>query len=187
MFEPFFTTKGVGKGTGLGLATVYGIVKESGGFVSVDSQVGKGTTFTIHLPLAREQALIQEPSSSGEPLAHGGETILLVEDDDAVRLSVRRVLARAGYNVLTGSGGAEALRLALEHAGPIHLVVTDVVMPEMGGRELIERMGEVRPEAKVLYLSGYTDDAVVRHGVVQAEAAALASTVRHVLDASPRP
>jgi PAS domain S-box-containing protein len=191
VFEPFFTTKGAGKGTGLGLATVYGIVKQSGASISVSSEPGRGTTFKIRFPVA------ETPGSTGESVAHvatvalGTETILLVEDEAAVRSIVGRVLRRAGYTVLEASRGTEAVRLAGTYAGTIHLLITDVVMPEMGGRELVDRLAPLRSELKVLYLSGYTQDATIRHGVLQAEVAflpkpftiaALTNKVRQVLD-----
>jgi two-component system cell cycle sensor histidine kinase/response regulator CckA len=191
VFEPFFTTKGPGKGTGLGLATVYGIVKQSGGFVSVYSEPGRGTAFKIYFPVAQGRAPAGKSFPGLAPTARGTETVLLVEDEDAVRSIVRSVLQQAGYVVLDASRGAEALRLAGEHPGPVHLLITDVVMPEMAGRELVERLAPLRPGLKVLYLSGYTDDAVVRHGVLQADVAflqkpftmaALANKVRQVLD-----
>jgi CheY-like chemotaxis protein len=194
IFEPFFTTKGPGQGTGLGLATVYGIVKQSGGFITVESESGSGTTFQIYFPVVEFGASAERAASGRKLLAHGTETILLVEDEDAVRSMVRVALQRAGYVLLEASRGTEALRVASEHAGAIHLVMTDVVMPEMSGRELVERLAPRRPDIKVLYLSGYTDDAVVRHGVLRADVAflqkpftmsALTNKVREVLDDSP--
>jgi two-component system, cell cycle sensor histidine kinase and response regulator CckA len=193
IFEPFFTTKGQGKGTGLGLATVYGIVKQSGGFLTVYSEPGRGTAFKLYFPVAQGPASNALPAL--KPVRRGTETILLVEDEDAVRSMVRSVLQMAGYTVLDAGGGTDALRLAGEHPGPIYLLITDVVMPEMGGRELVERLAQLRPDIRVLYLSGYTDDAVVRHGVLQAEVAflqkpftmaALTNKVREVLGADER-
>jgi len=191
IFEPFFTTKEVGKGTGLGLATVYGIVKQSGGSVNLYSEPGHGTAFKVYLP-AVEQTISTGDSQHGVKVtAHGTETILLVEDEDAVRSMTRLILQQFGYTVLEARRGAEAIRLCEQQQGKIHLLVTDVVMPEMGGRQLAERVTQLRPGIKVLYLSGYTDDAVVRHGVLQAEVAflqkpftmaALANKVRQVLD-----
>ncbi len=189
LFEPFFTTKEPGKGTGLGLATVYGIVKQSGGFIFVDSDLGRGAAFKIYFPAATGVAAAS-PSPSGRRSIGGAETILLVEDEDAVRSMLHAVLQRVGYTVLDASRGAEALRLAGEER-PIDLIVTDVVMPEMGGRDLVERVTRLRPGIKVLYLSGYADDAIVRHGVHHPEVAflpkpfsvaALTNKVRQVLD-----
>jgi CheY-like chemotaxis protein len=191
VFEPFFTTKGPGKGTGLGLATVYGIVKQSGGFITLDSEPGRGTTFGIYFPGLPSTSAAQATSSSVGRLARGNETILLVEDEDAVRSMIRIVLGNAGYTVIDASNGTEALRIANEESKQIHLLITDVVMPEMSGRDLVERLARQRPGLKVLYLSGYTDDAVVRHGVLQSEVAflqkpftmaALTNKVRQMLD-----
>jgi signal transduction histidine kinase/DNA-binding response OmpR family regulator len=171
-FEPFFTTKETGKGTGLGLATVYGIVKQSGGHVEVFSEPGRGTTFTVYLP-----RVDPAPPASAEPTPgrspFGTETLLLAEDEEAVRTLAGCVLRMSGYTVLEAADGAEALRVAGRHAGPIHLLVTDVVMPGMGGRALADRLTAARPETRVLYLSGYTADEVVRHGVREAEVAFL--------------
>jgi two-component system cell cycle sensor histidine kinase/response regulator CckA len=191
IFEPFFTTKGPGKGTGLGLATVYGIVKQSGGCIEVYSERGRGTTFKIYFPL------VQEPVSPGKSfrglpqLPHGSETVLLVEDEDAVRSLARHVLRSCGYTVLEADDGQRAVQLVEDHRGPIDLVVSDVVMPYLGGRQLVERLSALRPGLKVLFMSGYTDDAVVRHGVLTTDYAflqkpftppILAQKVREVLD-----
>jgi len=193
IFEPFFTTKGPGKGTGLGLATVYGIVKQSGGAISVQSEAGEGTTFKIHLPIVDGPVPTMKASQGPNPPVEGTETILLVEDEEAVRTVVRIVLEESGYTVLVAGRGAEALELCDRHStSPIHLLITDVVMPDIGGRQLVERMSKLRPDIKVLYLSGYTDDEVVRYGVQQAEVAflqkpftvvALTNKVREILDA----
>jgi len=191
LFEPFFTTKGPGRGTGLGLATVYGIVKQSGGFITVDSEQRRGSTFRIYFPAVASTAVTQTTPAARTTVARGTETILLVEDEDAVRSMIRVVLHNAGYTVLDASKGSDALRIAAEQSRPIDLLITDVVMPEMSGRELVEQLARQRPALKVLYLSGYTDDAIVRHGVLQAEVAflqkpftmtALTSKVREVLD-----
>ncbi len=160
IFEPFFSTKPAGQGTGLGLATCYGIVRQAGGVILVDTALGKGTTFRILLPRVGELALAVEP----RPLprrSRGTETVLLVEDDPAVRRIGVRILAEHDYRVLEAAGGAEALQVAASHGGPIHLLLTDVVMPQMGGAELAQRLLEQRPDLRVLYTSGYTDDAVV--------------------------
>ena len=192
IFEPFFTTKEVGKGTGLGLATVYGIVKQSGGHIEVHSEVDWGTTFTIYLPCIEEAV----PSGKSNPglskVFRGKEAVLLVEDNEQVRALSRRILEAEGYTVLEAADGAEAIRVSDERLPrPIHLLVSDVVMPHVGGRELAERLALTRPEMKVLFVSGYTDDAVVRHGVLATEMAFLqkpftprdlANKVREVLD-----
>ena len=165
IFEPFFTTKAPGKGTGLGLSTVYGIVKQSDGFISVYSEVGHGTSFKIYLPQVAEVAGGKRHSPTVAP-AHGTETILLVEDVEGLRKLTKRMLESAGYTVLTAANGEEALLLLERYEKPLHLMVTDVVMPGMSGRTLAERFDAIRPGMKVLYMSGYTDDVVVRHGVL---------------------
>ena len=173
VFEPFFTTKGQGKGTGLGLSTVYGIVKQNAGYVWVYSEPGRGTTFKIYFPLAAETV---EPLSGDDALrgeTGGNETILLVEDDSAVRAFSIRVLRDRGYAVLEAKDGDEALAICDEYEGPIHLMITDVIMPGMSGRELAEHLARVCPNVKVLYVSGYTDNAIVHHGVLDAGVAFL--------------
>jgi PAS domain S-box-containing protein len=191
MFEPFFTTKEKGKGTGLGLATIYGIVKQSGGNVWVYSELGRGTTFKIYLPRVEEALKPIERSSARHGVGRGSETVLIVEDEGAVRSLVRGVLEENGYTVLEAGGGEEALVISARHAGRIDLILTDVVMPHMSGRELAERLASLRPEAKVLYMSGYTDDAIVRHGALAVGTAylqkpftpsALVCKIREVLD-----
>jgi len=191
IFEPFYTTKEAGKGTGLGLATVYGIVKQSGGYIWVYSELGLGTTFKIYLP--RMQAKVREfPVLNGTADApHGSETVLLVEDEPALRHSTREFLARSGYTVVEASDGEDALRASREYCGPIHLVITDVVMPKLGGAKLAERLKAERPQTKVLFVSGYAEDTVLRQGNVDVATqflqkpfslAALAQKIRQVLD-----
>jgi len=166
IFEPFFTTKEKGKGTGLGLSTVYGIVKQSGGYVMVQSEKGHGTTFNIYLP--REEAAADIHATPVLRAASGGsETVLLVEDEESVRQLVRETLLAKGYHVIEAENGESGLAAAAQHHGKIDLVITDVVMPGMGGREMVQRMAETRPEAKVLYLSGYTEDAILSEGTVE--------------------
>ncbi len=241
LFEPFFTTKEPGKGTGLGLSTVYGIVEQSGGSVTVETELGRGTTFRIYLPqveapapvappLARPTPSVTasvarpapapavaaappppprrvqpepvrvsatplEPAAVSQAAPQHTETILLVEDALRVRAVVREILEMNGYNVLEARHGVEALEINDRHRGPIHLMLTDVVMPQMSGRELAQRLQPLRPDMRVLYMSGYTDDAIVRHGVLGAGMAflskpftpdALALKVREVLDTPPR-
>jgi two-component system cell cycle sensor histidine kinase/response regulator CckA len=191
VFEPFFTTKGPGKGTGLGLATVYGIVKQNAGFINLYSEPGKGTTFKIFFPAVDERS---QPSShdmfSVTPPV-GTETILVVEDEDGVRAFAVLALQMQGYQVLHADNGEKALRIVAKHEGRIDLLMTDVVMPGMSGRELAESLSVQLPEMKVMYVSGYTDDAVIRHGILQTDVAflqkpytprSLASKVREVLD-----
>jgi PAS domain S-box-containing protein len=171
IFEPFFTTKERGKGTGLGLSTAYGIVKQSEGSIWVYSEPGRGTTFKIYLP--RVDRVAETPEAIRKPVepSPGGYTVLLVEDDVAVRGIVRENLASIGCRVLEAQNGPEAIRIAEEHAGPIHVVLTDVVMPGFNGQELAERLAASRPDTKVLYMSGYTDDVVVRNALLGAHVA----------------
>ena len=193
IFEPFFTTKATGKGTGLGLATVYGIVRQSGGHIDVDSAAGVGTTFCISFPRSA-QGVESGPRASQVVIkapVRGSETVLLVEDDRAVRKVTRIVLQKQGYEVLTAASAAEALKLSREHSGPIQLLLTDVVMPEGNGPELAALLVQSRPDTKVLYASGYTDADIVHHGVLDEgvqfigkpfKPSELAQKVREVLD-----
>ena len=166
IFEPFFTTKEVGRGTGLGLATVYGIVKQSDGYITVESEPGRGATFRIYFP--RVQGLADRAARPPQrtSTAGGSETILLVEDEMAVRRLARRLLKQQGYTVLEASHGLEALRLASQQNSPIHLLLTDVVMPGMSGPELALHLSREQPAMKVLYMSGYADEALGHHGVL---------------------
>jgi two-component system, cell cycle sensor histidine kinase and response regulator CckA len=191
IFEPFFTTKEAGRGTGLGLATVFGIVKQSGGHIEVYSEMGQGTTFKIYLPRLDPALQSEQASSDSLKAPSGTETILLAEDEDGLRSLARLALQAHGFKVLEARNGQEALDLCENHHEPIHLVVTDVVMPKISGRQLAERLLALRPSLKVLYLSGYTDDAVFRHGVLESgmpflqkpfTPKTLARKVREVLD-----
>lgn len=195
IFEPFFTTKELGKGTGLGLSMVYGIIKQSGGHIWVYSEKEKGTTFKIYLPSVKGPSEVSPAPLHSNGASGGTETILLVEDEVAVRHLTRDVLEQSGYKVLESTDGDEAVRLCQNCDGPIHLLLTDVVMPKKGGRELAEQLGPLRPEMRVLFVSGYTDDAIVRYGLLRKGAAflqkpftptTLAWKVREVLDASQK-
>src|ERR1700685_3981992 len=198
IFEPFFTTKGP-KGTGLGLSTVYGIVKQSGGYIWLYSEPDKGTTFKIYLPRVTEAvekpARVAAPaeSASGEP---GIETILLVEDEANLRYLARQFLEKQGYQVIEAADGAVAMQIVVAHEGMIHLLLTDVIMPGMNGRELAQRISEIRPNVKVLYMSGYTENVIGHNGTLDAGIRLLQKPftlrdlkdrVREVLDTSPIP
>jgi nitrogen-specific signal transduction histidine kinase len=196
IFEPFFTTKEVGKGTGLGLATVYGIVKQAGGFIWVYSEPGRGTSFKVYLPRVNEPAAPDEVRPATRAPGRGTETVLLVEDAASVRLVTRQVLERFGYAVLEAPEGDTALRLATKHRGPIHLLLTDVVMPGISGRDLAQQLAPLRPEMKVLYASGYANNAIIQHGILEPGIAylqkpftpeTLARRVREVLDSGRSP
>ncbi|HZI43333.1 MAG TPA: ATP-binding protein [Gemmatimonadaceae bacterium] len=216
IFEPFFTTKGQGEGTGLGLATVYGIVQQSGGNIQVDSELGEGTTFRIYFPVASGDEPIplrpvrrltplsveSTPEPDSRPLgvdtrlrSSSGETVLLVEDGEALREVLQRVLEELGYSVRVASDGEEALAVSAAHDGPIHILVTDVVMPNMGGRELALELWRTRPETRVLFMSGYTEDAILHQSLRKTTVGFigkpfrpdfLASKVREMLDAERR-
>ncbi len=191
-FEPFFTTKPRGQGTGLGLAMVYGTVKQSGGFIWVYSEPGRGATFKIYLPRVDAPVESAAPPAPVERPPRGSETVLLAEDEPAVRAIARQALERQGYTVLAAPSGADALALAAQHGATIHLLLTDVVMPGISGRDLADRLTAQRPGIRVLYISGYTDNAIVRHGMLEPGLAylqkpfrpdALVRKVREVLDA----
>jgi CheY-like chemotaxis protein len=166
IFEPFFTTKEAGKGTGLGLATVYGIIKQAGGHVTVYSERGQGTTFKIYLPCAPEAAAALSEISTPAPVTPGSGTVLLVEDEDGVRALTSQILRKSGYKVLEARHGLEALEICGQQEQPVNLIVTDVIMPKMSGPQLAERVRDLWPNLRVLFLSGYTDRALVHHGLL---------------------
>jgi CheY-like chemotaxis protein len=165
IFEPFFTTKEVGRGTGLGLATVYGIVEQTGGFIRVYSEPGRGSTFKIYFPRVEEEVPTAESAEIRTMQAKGQETVLVVEDEGGVRSLVCEAFISHGYKVLEAARAAQALEISEQHTEPIHLLLTDVVMPGTDGKQLALRLSTLHPETKVLYMSGYTDDAVLRHGL----------------------
>jgi two-component system, cell cycle sensor histidine kinase and response regulator CckA len=193
IFEPFFTTKEKGKGTGLGLAMVYGIVKQSGGYVWVYSEEGQGAAFKIYLPAVEQPVETSEPAASPVEKLEGSETILLVEDEISVRELISQYLRDIGHTVAEASDGSEALEVARRYQGPVHMLVTDMVMPKMSGRELADRLLQQNPQLKVLFISGYTSDSAARHGILEGEMAFLqkpfglrdlARKIREVLNTS---
>ena len=194
IFEPFYTTKEMGKGTGLGLATVYGIVKQSGGFIWVYSEQDVGSAFKVYFPRIPEQNVLPLAERREPERLEGTETVLVAEDEAALRTLIHETLGRHGYTVLEAGDGEEALDLSGRYPNPIHLLIADVVMPQVSGRELAQRVTAARPETKVLYISGYTDDAIIHHGVIDPNAAflqkpfspaALARKVRVILSQQP--
>ncbi len=166
IFEPFFTTKEVGKGTGLGLATVYGIVKQSGGYIDVESEPGRGASFRVYLPRVEEAVAVPEAARPSGARQRGSETILLVEDDESLRTLAREILTVQGYTVLEAAAPRDALRIQETHPGRIDLLLTDVVMPEMNGRQLADRLTVARPDLAVLFMSGYTGAALGGRGEI---------------------
>jgi two-component system, cell cycle sensor histidine kinase and response regulator CckA len=191
VFEPFFTTKEPGKGTGLGLSTVYGIVKQNDGHICLYSEVGQGTTFRIYLPQL-QVAVALPPPEVIRPLPRGTETLLLAEDEDGMRELTRECLESSGFVVLEARDGKQALEIADRHLGPIHLLLTDLIMPGMSGHELAQEFLHLRPKTKLLYMSGYTHDLITQHGVLEPGTAliekpynidALLTRVRGILDA----
>ncbi len=192
IFEPFFTTKELGKGTGLGLATVYGIVKQNNGFINVYSEPDQGTTFKIYLPRTEERA-VRDSAPIGEKNLTGTETVLLVEDEESILALGKSILERRGYVVLAAHSPGEALRIARSHSGPVHILITDVVMPEMNGKDLRDQLTAVKPGFKCIFMSGYTANVIAHHGVLDEgieflqkpfSVRTLAEKVREVLDGS---
>ncbi len=195
IFEPFFTSKASGRGTGLGLATVYGIARQSGGAVAVESEPGAGSVFRVWLPRARVEPAPLPLGTAAAPIVGGTETVLVAEDEDTSRQAIVRLLAELGYEVLEARDGQAALALARGHGGPLHLLLSDVVMPVMGGPELAKTLLRERPDLRVLYMSGYVDSPVVDHGLLDASERLLAKpfsldellqAIRQLLDAPPR-
>ncbi len=193
IFDPFFTTKELGKGTALGLATVYGIVKQTGGYIWVYSEIGQGTVFRVYLPRTDKAAQSAEREQTELQELQGSETILVAEDSESLREMAQEYLESMGYNVIAAASGEKALQWAKEFDGPIHLLLTDVVMPEMSGPELANQLASLRPGMKIIFTSGYTDDAIARQGILDPEVAfiqkpyrprALAKKIRQVLNGS---
>jgi two-component system, cell cycle sensor histidine kinase and response regulator CckA len=192
LFEPFYTTKQKGRGTGLGLATIYGAVKQAGGTIEVYSELGKGTIFRIYLPAITESPeALEMDKSTTTSLPKGEETILLVEDERIVRELATKILKRLNYSILPASNGAEALEIARNYNGIINLLITDVVMPGMNGRQLAEQLQQMRPQTKVLFTSGYTENAIAHHGVIDSNlnfigkpysSRDMANKIRRILD-----
>jgi two-component system cell cycle sensor histidine kinase/response regulator CckA len=194
IFEPFFTTKAPGQGTGLGLSTVYGIVKQSGGHIFVSSEPGGGSLFTIYLPASAPAPEPAPAEPSGAAVQGTSETVLLVEDEDLVRQLTREILLRNGYRVLEAADGVEALRVVTQYQGEIDLMVTDVVMPRMSGNELVGHALPLRPDMRVLYVSGYSEEAIARHGQLTEgiellskpfTPGVLTAKIRQILDRTP--
>ena len=194
IYEPFFTTKVVGKGTGLGLSMIYGIVQQSGGRIAFSSEIGKGTTFRIYFPRVTQQGPVSALQPTHTEAAGGSETVLVVEDEDLVRKLLRCILESRGYFVLDAQGGDEAFHVLRSHKGPIHLLITDVVMPRMKGTEVADRLRSIYPEMKVLYVSGYTAETIDHHGVLETgiqflqkpfAPGDLVNKVRELLDSQP--
>jgi two-component system, cell cycle sensor histidine kinase and response regulator CckA len=192
IFEPFFTTKEPGKGTGLGLATVHGIVQQSGGHIDIYSELGRGTSIKVYFPRLRDDAVRSTGSGVIQPVPRGSESILLVEDDDSIRSLARVALQSYGYTILEAADGQQGIEIGRDLSQTIHLLITDVILPKTGGREVVEAISAARPSLRVLYVSGYTNDAIVRHGVLESNVAflqkpftptSLARKVREVLDA----
>jgi CheY-like chemotaxis protein len=194
IFEPFFTTKDVGKGTGLGLATVYGIIKQNNGSIYVYSEPEKGTTFKIFLPKTDQELTVAEAKPEFDKLPRGSETIMLVEDEPNVRNMIVEVLSGLGYTLIEAEDGKEAIELFEKYHGKIHLLLTDVIMPKISGSELAQKITGKYPDVKVLYMSGYTEDAIIQHGVLKegvkflqkpVSSHTLAIAVRSLLDGAP--
>jgi CheY-like chemotaxis protein len=192
IFEPFFTTKEVGQGSGLGLSTVYGTVKQHGGSMRVNSETGVGSSFRVYLPKPSKEAVTQPRTQDSSKVKSNQETILVVEDEESLLKFTSLVLKKSGYTVLEASSGAEALSIAEGFKTPIHLLLTDVIMPGMNGKEIFEALSKLRPDTKILYTSGYPDDVIARHGIVNkgenllqkpTTVDKLTTKVRQVLDA----